>query len=54
MSGLPARLVDADSGQSLDCVQDFAINVPMDGLVTVDARLLVADIEVRPAARRSE
>ncbi len=49
MSGLPARLVDADTGQALDCVQDFSINVPMDGPITVDARLLVSDIEVRPA-----
>ena len=49
MSGLPARLVDADTGQALDCVQDFSINVPMDGPITVDARLLISDIEVRPA-----
>jgi len=49
MSGLLARLVDADTGQTLDCVQDFSINVPMDGAITVDARLLVSDIEVRPA-----
>ena len=47
MFGLPARLVDADTGQELDCVQDFSINIPMDGVITVDARLLVADIEVR-------
>ena len=47
MSGLPARLVDADTGQELDCVQGFSINIPMDGVITVDARLLVADIEVR-------
>lgn len=50
MSGSPARLVDADTGQALDCVQDFSINIPMDGAITVDARLLVADIEVRPAS----
>ena len=50
MAGSPARLVDADTGQALDCVQDFSINVPMDGPITVDARLLVADIEVRPAS----
>jgi len=54
MSGLPARLVDADTGQALDCVQDFSINIPMDGAITVDARLLVADIEVRPGLSADE
>ncbi len=46
--GLPAKLVDADTGDAIDCVQDFSINVPMDDIITVDVRMTVSEIEVRP------
>ena len=49
MFGGHCQLVDADTGDPLGCVQDFSVNVPMEGAITVDARLLVAEIELRPS-----
>lgn len=48
MYGGAAKLVDADSGQELGCVTDFNINVPLDGMITVNAKMLVHDIVVAP------
>lgn len=49
ISGLESMLVDADTGRVIECVQDFSINMPMDGVITVDARLVVSEIEVVPS-----
>lgn len=45
--GMPSRLVDAETGEPIDCVQDFRVNVPMGDCITVTAEMLVSDIEVR-------
>ena len=48
MSGFLASIVDADTGEPLDCAQDFKLNVPLsDDAITVDVRLLVHEIEVK-------
>ena len=46
IGGLAGKLVDADTGEELGCVQDFVLNAPMDDIVTADARLIVSEIEV--------
>ena len=47
MNANPCRLADADTGEEIGCVKDFAIDVPVEGAITVNARLLVSEIEVR-------
>jgi len=44
MRGFPCRLENADTGEMIGCLQDFTVNVPMEGVITVDARLLVSEI----------
>jgi len=44
--GLKSKIVDADTGEQIDCLQDFTLNVPLDGILTVDARMVVSDIAV--------
>jgi len=46
MKGTFSSIVDADTGEPLACAQDFKLNVPLNGLITVDVRLLVHEIEV--------
>ena len=52
--GTHSSLVDADTGEPIDCVQDFTVNVPLDGLLTVDARLNISEVEVRPLPLKTQ
>jgi hypothetical protein len=45
--GLDAKLVDADTGEELECTQDICVHFPMDDIVTVSANFPVAEIEVQ-------
>ena len=47
MPGLLGSLVDADTGDELNCVTDFKLNVPMDGVMTVTTEMVVSEIEVK-------
>ena len=48
MMGRCAKLIDADTGEEVQVAQDIKINLPMNGIVTVDVRLAVAEIEILP------
>lgn len=44
--GIASQLVDVESGEPIGRIRDFTINVPLNGVLTVNAELLIDDIEV--------
>lgn len=45
--GLDAKLLDADTGEELDCAGDIQLLAPLDGLLRVQVTFVLAEIELR-------
>lgn len=42
-----AKLVDADTGEEIECVSDIQLNMPLQDAMSVTATILISDIELR-------
>jgi hypothetical protein len=44
--GMDAKLIDMDSGQEVEDLGDLTLEMPMDGIAMVNAKILIHDVEV--------
>lgn len=44
LMGTKCRIEDADTGEAISPLQDFTLDIPFEGVITVDAKMIVAEI----------
>lgn len=46
LNGSCAKLVDADTGEEIECCGSITLNIPIDGVIVAQTNISISEIEI--------